>query len=59
VKIDEIGISVVDLGTARTPSPDLVALEGIGTGELDARKTEALEVGNHFTTHYNIYGSNL
>lgn len=52
MKLDEIGISVVDLRTARAFTSDLVAFEGVGTGKMNIRKTKSVEVGNDFTIHF-------
>ena len=59
MKLDEIGIFVVDLKTARAFTSDLVAFEGVGTGKMNIRKTKSVEVGNDFSFHYKLDASIL
>ena len=59
VKLDEIGIFVVDLKTARAFTSDLIAFEGVGTGKMNIRKTKSVEVGNDFSFHYKLDASIL
>jgi hypothetical protein len=49
----------VNLGATRAFSSDLVAFEGVGTGEIYIWKSELVETGNDYSIHYIIYGSYL
>ena len=59
MKFDEKAVSVVNLGATRAFSSDLVAFEGVGTGEIYIWKSELVETGNDYSIHYIIYGSYL